>query len=694
MTILVSPDGVFIKSFLKCSKLLVLLTLCITADAGYGYDIRIGVLAESGPEKCQKMWNPTAKYLSEKLPEYTFSIVPLSFDNISAAVKNEEVEFLLANPFIYLDFEVNYGISHIATLKNKLSDNYPLLGGVIFTRSDNRHIYKLRDLTGKKFVAVDPASLGGWLAALRELKKAEIDPYKDFADLRFAGNHESAIYTVLEGKADAGTANTNEFADLIRRGKIKPGDFRVIVPEWLGTSKEFPYGVSTRLYPDWPFAKLRRTPEGLATKVAIALLGMGRNNEAARAAGCYGWSYPLNYQSVHELSKELRLAGYKDFGKMSISDILHKYKTAFILVFIIFVILLIVAVLLAHLYRRTKRSEVSLIKSEKKLKDITSSLAEGIYVLNEQGSIIFMNPEAEHSLGWTFTELSGKNAHEIVHCRKADSSPLSLEECGMRNVIRTGIPFVSRDEVFVRKDGTIFPISVVCSPIMENGKVVAAVTAFRDITERKNLEEALKNNEYKYRTLLENIPERIFLKDRNSVYISCNYNYAHDLKISPSEISGMTDYDFYPEEIAEKYRADDKRIMETGEKEDIEENYILDGSEHIVHTLKTPVIDDKGNIAAILGVFRDITARKLAEAERDRLIGELQEALANVKQLSGLLPICASCKKIRNDQGYWTQIETYISEHSEALFSHAICPECGKKLYPEYYDKIWGKEDK
>src|SRR5208337_3657907 len=99
MPVLVSPDGVFIKSFLKCGKLLVLLILCMTADAGYGYDIRIGVLANSGPEKCQKMWNPTARYLSEKLPEYTFTIVPLSFDNISAAVRNEEVDFLLANPF-------------------------------------------------------------------------------------------------------------------------------------------------------------------------------------------------------------------------------------------------------------------------------------------------------------------------------------------------------------------------------------------------------------------------------------------------------------------------------------------------------------------------------------------------------------------------------------------------------------------
>ncbi len=81
-------------------------------------------------------------------------------------------------------------------------------------------------------------------------------------------------------------------------------------------------------------------------------------------------------------------------------------------------------------------------------------------------------------------------------------------------------------------------------------------------------------------------------------------------------------------------------------------------------------------------VVRDITARKKTEADRENLIYELQLALEKVKTLSGLLPICASCKKVRNDSGYWQQIESYVSEHSDADFSHCICPECREKLYP------------
>lgn len=78
-------------------------------------------------------------------------------------------------------------------------------------------------------------------------------------------------------------------------------------------------------------------------------------------------------------------------------------------------------------------------------------------------------------------------------------------------------------------------------------------------------------------------------------------------------------------------------------------------------------------------------AKRFAEEERERLIVELQEALAQVKTLSGLLPICMSCKKIRDDEGYWKQIEFYIQQRSEAKFSHGICPDCKKELYPEYF---------
>lgn len=94
----------------------------------------------------------------------------------------------------------------------------------------------------------------------------------------------------------------------------------------------------------------------------------------------------------------------------------------------------------------------------------------------------------------------------------------------------------------------------------------------------------------------------------------------------------------------------------------------------------------------VLSLFYDITERQQAENERVRLISELQKALSEVKVLSGLIPICASCKKIRDDKGYWNLLESYIESHSSAEFSHGLCPECTKKLYPVFYEKHYKKK--
>jgi PAS domain S-box-containing protein len=94
-----------------------------------------------------------------------------------------------------------------------------------------------------------------------------------------------------------------------------------------------------------------------------------------------------------------------------------------------------------------------------------------------------------------------------------------------------------------------------------------------------------------------------------------------------------------------------------------------------------------GRLSRMIGLYDDVTSRKETEEEREKLILELREALNNVKTLTGLLPICSSCKKVRNDKGYWEQIEEYIQDHSGAEFTHGICPECGERLYPEYYKK-------
>ncbi|MGB9715415.1 MAG: PAS domain S-box protein [Thermodesulfovibrionales bacterium] len=135
----------------------------------------------------------------------------------------------------------------------------------------------------------------------------------------------------------------------------------------------------------------------------------------------------------------------------------------------------------------------------------------------------------------------------------------------------------------------------------------------REINERRRAEEELRQSENKYRVLIENLPQKIFLKDKNFKYVSCNENYARDLGISPQEIVGKDDYDFFSKEIADKYLAEDKRVMESGKAEEIEDKFIKDGKERFIKTIKIPVKDEGGNIVGVQGIFWDITERKKAE---------------------------------------------------------------------------------
>jgi len=107
-----------------------------------------------------------------------------------------------------------------------------------------------------------------------------------------------------------------------------------------------------------------------------------------------------------------------------------------------------------------------------------------------------------------------------------------------------------------------------------------------------------------------------------------------------------------------------------------------DGSDLPVEVMLTP-IKMRGR-QFLYCMLRDITERKQREKEREEMITELQTALEQIKTLKGIVPICAHCKKIRDDKGYWEQVEAYVSKHSDAQFSHSICPDCRKEHYPQF----------
>jgi PAS domain S-box-containing protein len=135
------------------------------------------------------------------------------------------------------------------------------------------------------------------------------------------------------------------------------------------------------------------------------------------------------------------------------------------------------------------------------------------------------------------------------------------------------------------------------------------------IMDREHRERSLRQSENKYRTLVENLPQRFFLKDRDSLFISCSKNLAQDLGITPEQIVGTTDYDYFPRDLAEHYRQNDRRVMQTRIAEEFDESIIVDGDEQAIRTVKAPALDENGNVDGVIGIFWDVTGQKALEEQ-------------------------------------------------------------------------------
>lgn len=185
-------------------------------------------------------------------------------------------------------------------------------------------------------------------------------------------------------------------------------------------------------------------------------------------------------------------------------------------------------------------------------------------------------------------------------------------------------------------------------------------------------------------TLLETLPNPFFYKDTEGRYLGCNRALEEMLGFPRDRIIGRTVFDVAPEAVAREYHEKDMALIEAPGKQVYESRIVskeTGGAERQVIFHKSTFTDEAGTLQGIMGVIFDVTELKQAEREKNTLIRELETALAEIKILGGMLPICSACKKIRDDQGYWQQLETYIETHSQALFSHSICPSCAKDLY-------------
>ncbi|HEJ83930.1 MAG TPA: PAS domain S-box protein, partial [Desulfobacteraceae bacterium] len=210
----------------------------------------------------------------------------------------------------------------------------------------------------------------------------------------------------------------------------------------------------------------------------------------------------------------------------------------------------------------------------------------------------------------------------------------------------------------------------------------------------------LRQSEQRLSQIIDFLPDATFVIDRQGKVIAWNRALEKMTGIRSDEMVGKGDYEYAVPFYGKKRPVLIDLVHAWDEETQKTYHYVKKQGDALVsetvNSLVAPdgtlwnkasvIRDENGAVIGAIESIRDISDRKQQEEEREKLIQELQTALSEIRKLSGMLPICASCKKIRDDKGYWQQVEAYISTHSEVRFSHSVCPECARKLYPEYYE--------
>ena len=332
-----------------------------------------------------------------------------------------------------------------------------------------------------------------------------------------------------------------------------------------------------------------------------------------------------------------------------------------------------------------KGIEEALKKSEERFRLLFDE-APGMYVITriQKGiaTIADANKSFMETLGYTLQEIIGK---PLLNYYTPHSQREVIETDGFNRALAGSLD--SEERELVTRDGRIIQTMLKAFPEKDkDGVVVGTRALYIDISQRKQIEEKLRASELKLRTLFENSKDAIVITEKGGKITDANQSAFELLGYSKDEFERLNFGEIYadPREGKRFLNA----IGQRGSVKDLEVKLCRkDGTQIVCFMTVSSQYAETGAIVSYQGMIRDITAQRQAEADREKLISDLTKALAEVKTLSGLLPVCANCKKIRDDGGYWNRIETYIENRSEAQFSHSICPECEKELYPELFEE-------
>jgi PAS domain S-box-containing protein len=439
-------------------------------------EVRVGVLANNGEAACREDWQSTIDLLCRRIPSSDFRLVPLTFAQVRPNVAQRQVDLLLVNPAMLVELDLAQELQALATRNvGEPLRHTSFMGGTLFWRSDCATISRIADLRGKPIAAVSPDSFGGWLTVKRELLALTATSPEFFAGLRFVETHEAVVRSVLEGQTVAGIARAGTLEALAQKHLISLASFTVSTDNAVSAT-EFPFRVSTRLYPEWQLSALKHVDTTLAEKVAEVLIRAPLDSPEFLAGNYAGWTIPLSLSSVHACLRELGGGPYREGPRPGLRDLLRPYYPW------IFAGLLLILlggsglILITVLHRRLQISENF-------LRTVIDAVPAPLMVLNPDFTVTHANAAARQG---SRTPLNfGKTCcYEVSH-HIQEPCDKNGEICPLRQVLETKLAVACEHE---HRDAFGLPIWVElnAAPMFDDkGQVSQVVEWGRDITDRK-----------------------------------------------------------------------------------------------------------------------------------------------------------------------------------------------------------------